>query len=347
MTQPSSGRLSPIEKVSNEQLRSPRASSSSTLDSDVLEQFRLQSPPPLSPRLTQADAWMYLRADVARRPWQASAVYLPTNEPFSTPIHSPLPTTQEVTNWTFLTPVEELENSQMSPLQLLRPQCLPTMNSPPPLPVQLNLPEERSRQQDYLPLSRSLNDSLLPLSPSTQTPNVPIVSVWDNKDTEPDNRVLQTASRSRSPITHTTVLLDEVHQALSVLCAEWESTALSTAWTISARFATLIKLAISLDIVGTKEGLQELQDEMIPAAHQLLTLIGEMIPHGTTPTTGMENSERPQDPPLADGIVIDMGSPEGPRVFRRIDRETEMREPRELQWQGEWLIGGQPITLNV
>ncbi|ESK83148.1 hypothetical protein Moror_15002 [Moniliophthora roreri MCA 2997] len=255
MTQPSSERLSPIEEVSNKQLRSPKASSSSSLDSDVLEQFRPQSPPPLSPRPTQANTWMYLPADEARHPWQASAVYLPTNEPFSTPIHSPLPTTQEVTNRTFLTPVEELENSQMSPLQLPRPQCLPTINSPPPLPVQPNCPEERSRQQDFLPLSQTPNKTPPPLSQSILTPNVPIMSVWDNEDAEPDDRVLQTVSRSRSPITHTTALLDEVHQELSVLCAEWESTAPLTVWTISARFATLIKLAISLDIVGTEEGL--------------------------------------------------------------------------------------------
>ncbi|ESK81411.1 hypothetical protein Moror_16557 [Moniliophthora roreri MCA 2997] len=142
-------------------------------------------------------------------------------------------------------------------------------------------------------------------------------------------------------------LLDEVHQELSVLCANWESTVPLTVWTISAWFATLIKLAIFLDIVGTEEGLRELQDETILAAHQLLTLIGEMIPRGTTLTMEMESNERPQDLPLGDGIVIDMGSPEGPRIFRRINQETEMREPREPQWQGEWLIGGQPIVSNV
>uniref|UniRef100_A0A0W0EY12 Uncharacterized protein n=1 Tax=Moniliophthora roreri TaxID=221103 RepID=A0A0W0EY12_MONRR len=192
-----------------------------------------------------------------------------------------------------------------------------------------------------------LRHSPPPLSPSTQTPNVPIVSVWDDEDAEPDNRALPIDSTSSNPITHTMALLNEVHQELSVLCANWESTAPSTVWTISAWFATLIKLAISLDIVGTEEGLRELQDEMIPAAHQLLMLIGEMIPRGTTPTMEMENNEHPQDPPLGDGIVINMGSPEGPRIFRRINRETEMREPREPQWQGEWLIGGQPIVSNV
>ncbi|ESK84575.1 hypothetical protein Moror_6084 [Moniliophthora roreri MCA 2997] len=149
-TQPSSGRLSPIGEVSEEQLRSPRGSSSSTLDSDVLEQFRPQSPPPLSPRPTQPYAWMYLPAEEAQLLWQASAVYLPTSEPFSTPIHSPLLTIPEVTNQMSPTPAEELENSQMSPLQLPRPQCLPAMNSPPPLPVQPNLPEEHSGQQGFL-----------------------------------------------------------------------------------------------------------------------------------------------------------------------------------------------------
>uniref|UniRef100_A0A0W0FXG1 Uncharacterized protein n=1 Tax=Moniliophthora roreri TaxID=221103 RepID=A0A0W0FXG1_MONRR len=62
------------------------------------------------------------------------------------------------------------------------------------------------------------------------------------------------------------------------------------------------------------------------------------------PTTGMENNERPQDPPLGDGIVVDMGSPEGPRVFRRLDRETVIREQ---QFCGEWLVEGQPIVSNV
>ncbi|ESK81092.1 hypothetical protein Moror_13368 [Moniliophthora roreri MCA 2997] len=221
------------------------------------------------------------------------------------------------------------------------------MNSPPPLPVQPNLPEECSRQHAFLQNSRTPYTSPPPLSLSTQTPNIPIVSVWDDEDMELDDRALPIDSTSSDPITHTTALLDEVHQELSVLCANWESTALLTVWTISARFATLIKLAISLDIVGTEEGLQELQDETIPAAQELLMLIGEMIPRGTTPTTGMESNECPQDPPLGDGIVVDIGSPKGPRIFRRIDRETEMREPRELQWQGEWLIGGQPIVSNV
>uniref|UniRef100_A0A0W0G8U2 Uncharacterized protein n=1 Tax=Moniliophthora roreri TaxID=221103 RepID=A0A0W0G8U2_MONRR len=313
MTQPSSERLSPIEEVSNEQLRSPRASSSSSLDSDVLERFRPQSPPPLSPRPTQLNVWMHLPAEEARLPWQASAVYLPTSKPFSTPIHSPLPTTQEATSRTSPMPAEELENSQMSPLLLPRPQCLPTMNSPPPLP----------------------------------TPNVPIVSVWDDEDAELDDRASPIDSISNDPIMHTMALLDEVHQELSVLCANWESTAPLTVWTMSAQFATLIKLAISLDIVGTEEGLRELRDETIPAVHQLLTSIGDMIPRGMMPTMEMENSERPQDPPLGDGIIVDMGSPEGPRIFRRIDRETEMRERREPQWQGEWLIGGQPIVSNV
>uniref|UniRef100_A0A0W0FVE1 Uncharacterized protein n=1 Tax=Moniliophthora roreri TaxID=221103 RepID=A0A0W0FVE1_MONRR len=57
-----------------------------------------------------------------------------------------------------------------------------------------------------------------------------------------------------------------------------------------------------------------------------------------------ENSERPQDLPLGDGIVVDMGSPEGPRISRRIDRETVIRE---AQWGGEWLVEGQPIISNV
>uniref|UniRef100_A0A0W0FEZ7 Uncharacterized protein n=1 Tax=Moniliophthora roreri TaxID=221103 RepID=A0A0W0FEZ7_MONRR len=113
---------------------------------------------------------------------------------------------------------------------------------------------------------------------------------------------------------------------------------------MSARFATLLKLAISLDIVGTEEGLREPRDKTIPAVHRLLTTIGEMILRGTTPTMEMENSERPQDPPLGDGIVVEMGSPEGPRIFRHLDRETVVRE---AQWGGEWLIEGQPIVSNV
>uniref|UniRef100_A0A0W0FLZ0 Uncharacterized protein n=1 Tax=Moniliophthora roreri TaxID=221103 RepID=A0A0W0FLZ0_MONRR len=266
-TQPSSERLSPIEEALDEQLRSPKASTSSNLDSNALEQFRPQSPLSLSPRPTQPDAWMRLPAEEARLPWQASAVYLPTSEPFSTPIHSPLQMIPEATTQMSPMPAEELENSPMSPLLLPHPQCLPAMNSPPPLPVQPNLPERPSREHDFLQNSRTPYASPPPLSQSIQTPNVLTVSVWDNKDAEPDDRALPTDSTSNNRITHTMALLDEVHQELSVLCANWETTALSTVWTMSAQFATLIKLAISLDIVGTEEGLRELRDETIPAVH--------------------------------------------------------------------------------
>uniref|UniRef100_A0A0W0EZR8 Uncharacterized protein n=1 Tax=Moniliophthora roreri TaxID=221103 RepID=A0A0W0EZR8_MONRR len=250
----------------------------------------------------------------------------------------------EATTQTSPTPAEELENSPMSPLLLLCPQCLPATNSPPPLPVRPNLPEQPSREHDFLQNSRTPYTSPPPLSQSIQTPNVSIVSVWDNEDVERDDRDSPINSTSNDPITHTMALLDKVHQELNVLCANWESTAPSTVWTMSAQFATLIKLAISLDIVETEEGLRELWDETILAVHQLLTSIGRMILRGTTPTMEMENSERPQDPPLGDGIAIDMGSPEGPRIFRQIDRETVMRE---AQWEGEWLIEGQPIVSNV
>uniref|UniRef100_A0A0W0FTZ1 Uncharacterized protein n=1 Tax=Moniliophthora roreri TaxID=221103 RepID=A0A0W0FTZ1_MONRR len=318
-TQPSSGRLLPIEEVSSKQLRSPRANTFSSLDSDVLEWFRPQSPLPLSPRPTQPDTWMRLPAEEAQLPWQASAVYLPTSEPFSTPIHSPLQTTPEVMTRISPTPAEEPENSPMSLLLLPCLQCLPAMNSPPPLPVRPNLPEQHSREHDFLQNSRTPYASPPPLSQSTQTPNAPIVSVWDDEDAEPDDRASPIDLTSNDPIMHTTALLNEVHQELSVLCANWESTVPSTVWTISVRFATLIKLAISLDIVGTEEGLRELRDKTIPAVHQLLTTIGDMIPRGMTLTMEMENSEHPQDPPLGDGIVVDMGSPEGPRIFRWID----------------------------
>ncbi|ESK81102.1 hypothetical protein Moror_13359 [Moniliophthora roreri MCA 2997] len=174
-------------------------------------------------------------------------------------------------------------------------------------------------EHDFLQNSRTPYASPPPLSQSTQTPNAPIVSVWDDEDAEPDDRASPIDLTSNDPIMHTTALLNEVHQELSVLCANWESTVPSTVWTISVRFATLIKLAISLDIVGTEEGLRELRDKTIPAVHQLLTTIGDMIPRGMTLTMEMENSEHPQDPPLGDGIVVDMGSPEGPRIFRWID----------------------------
>ncbi|ESK84306.1 hypothetical protein Moror_10240 [Moniliophthora roreri MCA 2997] len=209
MTQPSSGRLSPIEEVSNEQLRSPRANTSSSLDSDVLERFRPQSPLPLSPRPTQPDAWMHLPAEEARLPWQTSAVYLPTSEPFSTPIHSPLQMTPEATTLMSPTSVTEPQNSPMSSLLLPRPQCLPAMNSPPPLPV--NPPGQHSRQQDFLWSSRTPYASPPPLSPPTQTPNAPIVLVWDDEDAELDNRASPIDSTSNNPITHTMALLDEVH----------------------------------------------------------------------------------------------------------------------------------------
>ncbi|ESK89945.1 hypothetical protein Moror_757 [Moniliophthora roreri MCA 2997] len=266
-TQPSSGRLSPIEEVSNKQLRSPKASTSSNLDSAALERFRPQSPSPLSPRPTHPDAWMHLPAEEARLLSLGSAVYLPTSEPYSTPIHSPLSTIPEVTSPTSPTPAEGLENSPMSPLLLPRPQCLPAMNSPPPLSVQPNLPAPPSREHDFLRNSRTPYASPPLLSQSIQTPNVPTVSVWDDEDAEPDDTASPVSLTSSDRITHTTALLDEVQEELNVLCANWESTAPSTVWTMSARFATLLKLAISLDIVGTEEGLRELQDETIPAVH--------------------------------------------------------------------------------
>uniref|UniRef100_A0A0W0FNE3 Uncharacterized protein n=1 Tax=Moniliophthora roreri TaxID=221103 RepID=A0A0W0FNE3_MONRR len=71
----------------------------------------------------------------------------------------------------------------------------------------------------------------------------------------PINPDTQRPYRISDPITHTTELLDKVQEELNVLCANWESTAPSTVWTMSAQFATLLKLAISLDIVGTEEGL--------------------------------------------------------------------------------------------
>uniref|UniRef100_A0A0W0F6J7 Uncharacterized protein n=1 Tax=Moniliophthora roreri TaxID=221103 RepID=A0A0W0F6J7_MONRR len=340
MTQPSSGRLSPIEEDSSEQARSLKDSTSSNSDSEPSR----QSPPPVFPRPNYPSEWTRPPPEQVTHPWEPSASYLPTSEPFSTPIHSPLQTTPETTTQMSPTPAEEPQDSLSSPLLPPRPQCLPAMNSPPPLPTRPNLPERHIMQQGFLQNSRTPYASPPPLSQSTQTPNVPTVSMWDDEDAEPDDRDSQIEARSNSPITHTTALLDEVHQELTVLCANWENTAPSTVWTMSARFATLIKLAISLDIVGTEEGLRELRDETIPAVHQLLTTIGDMIPHGTMPTTGMENSDRPQDPPLGDGIVVDMGSPEGPRVFRRLDRETVIRE---AQFTGEWLVEGQPIVSNV
>uniref|UniRef100_A0A0W0FD97 Uncharacterized protein n=1 Tax=Moniliophthora roreri TaxID=221103 RepID=A0A0W0FD97_MONRR len=239
MTQPSSERLSPIEEASNQRLRSPRASTSYNSDSNVLE--RPQSPLPLSPRSIQPDAWMCPPAEEARLLSLGSAVYLPTSEPYSTPIHSPLSMIPEVMSPTSPMPAEELENSPMSPLLLLRPQ------SP-------------SGEHDFLQNSRTSYTSPPSLSQSIQTPNVPIVSVWDDEDAEPDDTAspADSTSSNRITITHTTVLLDEVQEELNVLCANWESTASSTVWTMSARFATLLKLAISLDIVGTEEGLREL-----------------------------------------------------------------------------------------
>ncbi|ESK82273.1 hypothetical protein Moror_15485 [Moniliophthora roreri MCA 2997] len=209
-TQPSSERLSPIEEASNEQLRSPKANTSSSSDNVVLEQVTLRSPSPLSPRPTQSDAWMRLPAEEAQPLSLGSAVYLPTSEPYSTPIHSPLSTIPEVMSLTSPTPAEELENSPMSPLLLPCPQCLPTMNSPPPLPMRPNLPAPPSTEHDYLQSSRTPYASPPPLSQSIQTPNVPIVSVWDDEDAEPDDTASPISSTSDDRITHTTELLDEV-----------------------------------------------------------------------------------------------------------------------------------------
>ncbi|ESK80703.1 hypothetical protein Moror_9509, partial [Moniliophthora roreri MCA 2997] len=204
-TQSSSERLSPIEEVSDEQPRSLKGSSSSNSDSEASH----QSPLPIFPRPDYPSGWTHPPAEEARRPWEPSIPYLPTSEPFSTPIHSPLQTTPEMMTRTSPISAEEPQNSQSSPLLPPRPQCLPAMNSPPPLPTRLNLPERHTTQQGFLQNSRTPYASPPPLSLSTQTPNVPTVSVWDDEDAEPDDRDSQIEVRSNSPITRTTALLDE------------------------------------------------------------------------------------------------------------------------------------------
>uniref|UniRef100_A0A0W0FHZ3 Uncharacterized protein n=1 Tax=Moniliophthora roreri TaxID=221103 RepID=A0A0W0FHZ3_MONRR len=141
--------------------------------------------------------------------------------------------------------------------------------SPPATPPTMSplheLPSASSRTTE--PSSATFQRARLSPELLNPTPNVPIMSVWDDEDAEPDDRALPIDSVSSDRITHTTALLDEVQQELNVLCANWESTAPLTVWTMSARFATLLKLAISLDSVGTEEGLRELRDETIPAVH--------------------------------------------------------------------------------
>uniref|UniRef100_A0A0W0FN35 Uncharacterized protein n=1 Tax=Moniliophthora roreri TaxID=221103 RepID=A0A0W0FN35_MONRR len=93
-------------------------------------------------------------------------------------------------------------------------------------------------EHDFLQNSRTPYASPLPLSQSIQTPNTPIVLVWDDEDAELDDMASPVGSMSSDRITHTTVLLDEVQEELNVLCANWESTAPSTVWTMDRRRST-------------------------------------------------------------------------------------------------------------
>uniref|UniRef100_A0A0W0FYI2 Uncharacterized protein n=1 Tax=Moniliophthora roreri TaxID=221103 RepID=A0A0W0FYI2_MONRR len=115
---------------------------------------------------------------------------------------------------------------------------------------------------------------------------------------------------------------EEVFEALNALCAAWQTTAPSTAQIMTVQYVPTVHLDISLETVTTSEGLIKLQNETILSVIELLLMIQGTIPCGTMSSMEMENPEDPDKTlPSADRYRVDLGEPEGPRVFQQADDE--------------------------
>ncbi|ESK82498.1 hypothetical protein Moror_14411 [Moniliophthora roreri MCA 2997] len=122
-----------------------------------------------------------------------------------------------------------------------------------------------------------MTPSPFPLYPPILTPIAPTLSVWDIEDKELEDRALLSDSRSMPSTPHPEALMVKVYETLNALCAEWVTTALSTAETIVVQSVELLRLDISLEAVVTEEGLTELRNRTIPAIVHLLMMISETI----------------------------------------------------------------------
>ncbi|ESK81052.1 hypothetical protein Moror_3537 [Moniliophthora roreri MCA 2997] len=103
-------------------------------------------------------------------------------------------------------------------------------------------------------------------------------SVWD------DEIVSETLEQAERRAT-----VEEVHEFLCALCAEWRTTAPDTVRAIVARSADYLRLGIYLGIVVSDEGRIDFLERTIPGAHGLLTTISTGVTTTTT-STETENS---------------------------------------------------------
>ncbi|ESK86777.1 hypothetical protein Moror_15155 [Moniliophthora roreri MCA 2997] len=135
-------------------------------------------------------------------------------------------------------------------------------------------------------------------------------SVWD------DENVSETMEQIEQRAT-----IEEVHQFLCALCAEWRITVPETVRATVARSVDYLHLGIFLGIVVSNKGHIDFLEQTILGAHSLLTTISMGVTMTMT-STATENNEgagaRAEDDP--DELVpVFVGLPEG--------------EPREVTLQ--------------
>ncbi|KAI3595022.1 hypothetical protein WG66_002410 [Moniliophthora roreri] len=119
----------------------------------------------------------------------------------------------------------------------------------------------------------------VPLDARTYTNTwVEPASVWD------DETVSETPEQAERRAT-----VEEVHEFLCALCAEWRTTAPNTVRAIVARSADYLHLGIYLGIVVSDEGHIGFLERTIPGAHGLLTTISMGVTTTMT-STETENS---------------------------------------------------------
>ncbi|ESK83608.1 hypothetical protein Moror_12047 [Moniliophthora roreri MCA 2997] len=116
--------------------------------------------------------------------------------------------------------------------------------------------------------------SQTPGLPGPPPNTVPAVSVWD------DETASETAEQAERRAT-----VEEVHNFLCALCAEWRTTTPVTVRTTIARSADYLRLGIYLGIVVSNEGRIDFLKRIILGAHGLLTTISTGV---TTTMTSME-----------------------------------------------------------
>uniref|UniRef100_A0A0W0FDX6 Uncharacterized protein n=1 Tax=Moniliophthora roreri TaxID=221103 RepID=A0A0W0FDX6_MONRR len=102
------------------------------------------------------------------------------------------------------------------------------------------------------------------------------VLVWDIEDSKEEEQEEPQGDRLRLSTQQPLERMKEAYKHLNALCAEWETTALSTVEVTAVMSAEYLCLDISLKTVVNDKGLTELQDQTIPTALHLLTMIYDM-----------------------------------------------------------------------